>query len=695
MTPLKHRLQQLIFSLKKLVTSPNPEQPLFLALETLASSLDETYDPFHQAALAVLNEIYEGQATQHLVDFLEEANVDKRRAVAFGLGQLASLSTLTGLEQALNDHDSSVRYWAAYSLGILDDFRAVDALVQALKDEDDEVGLQAANSLAKIGEVALPELLAALEIRDDQSPAAAFAAHALGQIGDEAALEPLLKAFREEQSALRAWIGGALVNFGERAVPALIEMLEDKDQNIAYDAALFLGKIKNAWAIAPLIETFKNTQLASIASQALREFGSVAVSSLVKALREPDEQVRAWAATTLGSIGEPAKMPLVHILDDADWQIREKAVYGLSWFKDKRLVRQLTTSATDEIVQVRRAVMYALGCVGDQSAFNILVQALEDVDAEVRANAVEALGKLPHLYDASGLIAALDDPDSQVRVNAAEALGNFESRLLVEPLLEALRDADTQVCIKAAASLARLGDYATSATLALIESLQDKDPELRAEVAHALGEIGDIAALEVLLEALNDPQSMVRAAAARALGQLESEVAVLPLCERLKDSNWLVRSDAANALAALADSQAVEPLVELLQSYEVAGQELNTFFQEEVNLPAYSALQALIKIGQPALAHLITLSDSLDPNLRSWSIVALREIGDSQATQTMLNHLNEKDLSLRYEAVRALGELGDLYAIEALQEVAQTDEVTWLRSAAANAIDQIRERLDV
>jgi HEAT repeat protein len=50
-----------------------------------------------------------------------------------------------------------------------------------------------------------------------------------------------------------------------------------------------------------------------------------------------------------------------------------------------------------------------------------------------------------------------------------------------------------------------------------------------------------------------------------------------------------------------------------------------------------------------------------------------------------------KDSSVRDRAVYALGEIGDPRAIEPLEEVAKNDPDSHVRSAAAQAIEKIKE----
>ena len=91
------------------------------------------------------------------------------------------------------------------------------------------------------------------------------AAEALGKIGDEKAVEPLITTFNECEERF-SWLGSALHNFlgrpiaialgrigGDRAIEALITIfLQDDDWAVRMRAAEALGNIGDERAIEPL-----------------------------------------------------------------------------------------------------------------------------------------------------------------------------------------------------------------------------------------------------------------------------------------------------------------------------------------------------------------------------------------------------------------------------------------------------------
>ncbi|MCD6215119.1 MAG: HEAT repeat domain-containing protein, partial [Candidatus Desulfofervidus sp.] len=150
-----------------------------------------------------------------LIKALRHEDVRKEAAEALvNIGEPA----VEPLIQALKDEYSDVREEAARALGRIGDKRAVEPLINALKDEDSDVRMEAAEALdqmgwkpgyvtekayylvakkewdeaVKLGEPAVEPLINAL--KDEASSVRWGAAGALGEIGDERAVEPLINA---------------------------------------------------------------------------------------------------------------------------------------------------------------------------------------------------------------------------------------------------------------------------------------------------------------------------------------------------------------------------------------------------------------------------------------------------------------------------------------------------------------------
>ncbi|MGH9664010.1 MAG: HEAT repeat domain-containing protein, partial [Bryobacteraceae bacterium] len=135
-----------------------------------------------------------------LVTLLQEGSTQTaRKHAAYALGQTRSPGAIRSLIAAL-DADPEVAAEAAHALGRVGGDDAVRALVVALKRGDAEVGLAASHALSWIGKPAVRPILDVLENIRTQS-GVKDAVRALGEIGDERALDPLLKLLRKYKAS--------------------------------------------------------------------------------------------------------------------------------------------------------------------------------------------------------------------------------------------------------------------------------------------------------------------------------------------------------------------------------------------------------------------------------------------------------------------------------------------------------------
>lgn len=298
--------------------------------------------------------------------------------------------------------------------------------------------------------------------------------------------------------------------------------------------------------------------------------------------------IAAWALGQIGPAARPVAPALVKALDDPDDQVRANAAEALRWVRPKssEVVAALARRLSDPTPMVRSCASGALWDMAPQSraAVPALIQLLYDPDlASMGAICLQELGPLasnavPHLIEVvkQGVAGPLPrkafsarardqkDPSAHNRAMAAKALGRIgfatadvvdtlEAALKYPPSLEGTPERmSSWVCQNAAQALGRLGTNAASAVPALIEALGHTNPPALEEVALALGAMGAQARsalpwLGSLLSELPEPFARragigedrkwemfwLKGAVARAISQLEpsNEIALTVLFE--------------------------------------------------------------------------------------------------------------------------------------------------------------------
>jgi HEAT repeat protein len=157
----------------------------------------------------------------------------------------------------------------------------------------------------------------------------------LGEMGDERCVAPLAKALRDGDWQVREVAVEAMGQVGSPAVETLLRLL--RDWEVRKYAILSLGKIRDERVLDPLMLQLRNDEFKDDAIAALVELGEPAVSRLVAALRDKDEQVRKCAVLALGRIkNDQAIAPLIEMLEDKDWFTRLTAAAALESIGDER-----------------------------------------------------------------------------------------------------------------------------------------------------------------------------------------------------------------------------------------------------------------------------------------------------------------------------------------------------------------------
>ncbi|MFX0092659.1 MAG: HEAT repeat domain-containing protein, partial [Candidatus Hodarchaeota archaeon] len=215
---------------------------------------------------------------------------------------------------------------------------------------------------------------------------------ALGTLKDPRAVFVLIKALKDESMEWKREVINALVEIGEPAVDPLIEVLEDKNRDCRLQAIHALGRIGNARAITPLIQTLK-------------------------------DDIDRWATVrALAKIGEPVVDPILQKLNDENFVVRWGAIEALGEIKHPKAVRPLIQILNGEDTALQVIAVSALGKIKDEKAFKALVQALENKHSNVREKVVRALGQQGNSGLIELLIPKLKDESWDVRIVVASVL---------------------------------------------------------------------------------------------------------------------------------------------------------------------------------------------------------------------------------------------------------------------------------
>jgi HEAT repeat protein len=231
----------------------------------------------------------------------------------------------------MQDKEEGARRWAAEALGKRNDGRAVEPLVKALTDDDHLTRSLAADALDR-HDVAFESLVSYLE--DGNERVRRWAAYALGNLGDDRAVDRLIRALDDGETVRLSALESLAKLGNRRSVEPLIAILDDADVSARRYAATALGRIGDPRATEALIDTMRE---------------------------DPSEAVRCSVVEALGELGDARSTePLIQVLTSRYPDTKCLAAVALGKIGDPKAYKALSDASNDPSVDVRQAAAQAL-----------------------------------------------------------------------------------------------------------------------------------------------------------------------------------------------------------------------------------------------------------------------------------------------------------------------------------------------
>lgn len=172
-----------------------------------------------------------------------------------------------------------------------------------------------------------------------------FAVAFFEKVHDPAAKPQMLAALKHKAPNIRVMAVPAirfLCKTPKETVDNLVPMLHDSSKNVILAALLEAQWVNGAIPPGELTRLLKDPdpeirRMAAYALDCCRQLE--VIDPLLESTKDADASVRAQAAVSLGRIGTPKGYDrLIELLGDDSPKVRESAVNGLRWLKDKRAI---------------------------------------------------------------------------------------------------------------------------------------------------------------------------------------------------------------------------------------------------------------------------------------------------------------------------------------------------------------------
>ena len=276
----------------------------------------------------------------------------------------------------------------------------------------------------------------------------------------------------------------------------------------------------------------------------------------------------------------------------------------------------LIPALSDRSSLVRVCALELVGTSRDSTVLNRVVQLLADPVQVVRLAAITALRHSDSLLPLVGL---LSDSEPEIAAAAVPALGSGSDAPTSRALALRLRDAAVPALVRARCAEALELRHDPTTLSALKAELGNPNDTIRQAVIQALSAFGESLAVPLLLPSLSGQRSATRIAAAQALGRLKTRRATARLVGLLNDTSRAVASAAMDALGQIQDSSAARPLVRSIRK------EMYSTKSGRSTLTR-AALNALVRIGPPAVPATLELLRDNESDLRAAAIEVLERI---------------------------------------------------------------------
>ncbi|MDP6117876.1 MAG: HEAT repeat domain-containing protein [Planctomycetota bacterium] len=554
---------------------------------------------------------------------------------------------------------------------------AVRPLVSVLLSSEGELRKASVSSLKKIGQIAVPHLVAKRDDPDTEDAHKAVLDQALEHVS-EGLLESLKSETVEDRIKV-AGLQGQIASTSARA--SVISVLKDEDSRVRLEA------------VKAIAEEPTGAERNHLATAATDEEGSVAIE----------------AAAALGAAEDPRAVDLLIKCLELDMPThRMRAIGVLAESSDEKVVAPLGKAMLEDgDVRVKRAAARALEKLGLETAKGVWLTAIEDdeQDGQVMLSCARALGKAGQEAGVKKLVALLDSMEGSVRVPSLAALADV-GQPAVPALLECLSEGSlarqASACIalgqiKASETVPQLIEFIGRPLPEPVEPEEDsKILQVAVEAPHvagvqALASIGDTQALQPIGLHLASKNANLRSAAEDALIRFGQAAEAICLKILAADVSWNIAADDIDTMALakrvkLQTTAATKGLWEKLPE-PVRGMLDDDEKEDEV-------AEALAEVLNAQLNETGKVEDSFLSSVKISTQIRTFLVGrkltprlNRRLLDLAFPEITAHTLSSRNEAIYSLlAKVGTAASLDALEKALSDDEVRLAPRAALSAI---------
>ncbi|HEX2060028.1 MAG TPA: HEAT repeat domain-containing protein, partial [Thermoanaerobaculia bacterium] len=500
-----------------------------------------------------------------LLDSLADAeNAGKRNSATEALMRIGEPAIQPIVHRLRVEEDLDVRLSLVNLLGDLRSAEGFAILLELLEKETDvNLASSIVSSLGKYRDAAaLPHLMRVLQQRDDLW-LKFHIVEALGEIGDRAALPSILPLYAEK--SLRKPVLEAVGKIADVGTVNFLLRIIAEEEKLNLTALRALVRIAEA-SKPRIVEQAERTL---IQSRFRESFPRDKIPPLIEHLHTtPKREVKSFILKFLGWSGDERALPvLINHLDQPD--TAEVAAQGLIDFGDgaiSAILSALQNAEEDEIVAL---LLRVINVIGGRETLPSIIPLLDHDNPLIRRLAIETMGEIPDPASIDYLLAKLDDSDvasQQAAVNSISALVSAFPEIendVMAKIRKLLQSPSTPIKLNSLSVFVNVQGEGYHDELLLAS--KDSDPTIRQKAVSLMGKFGEERFADQLVLSLADESTSVRLAAINAIVRLRPETGLEPLISSLDDQDIWIRTAAAQALGEYRHPASIEPLMRHLK----------------------------------------------------------------------------------------------------------------------------------
>ncbi|MCI4626363.1 MAG: HEAT repeat domain-containing protein [Candidatus Magnetoovum sp. WYHC-5] len=522
--------------------------------------------------------------------------------------------------------------------------------------------------------------------------------------GDERAIYPLIKALFDKSPAVQDAALHSLIKIGGEVVAYMCLPLLRKgvaQRNAALLILRELGSVSVQFLYDLLTDCDNAIKLCAL-DLLIEIRKGVDIQRIFPLLEDRNPNIRTSAVKAMGVLhteGSSVAGYLEKALEDNEEWVVFAALEAISRTGSEQVVPSVSKIAKGGSLVLRYQAIETLGSIHCAQSKEALISCIKDGDTFTRAVAVRGLIKLgiePHMvFIAEDLIGMLDSVNWEEKLLAMEGIKELGLTTALTKMIDMAGSLDLtypeneERYAAIVDAIERISDCSSLIDILKIDNIKFRGKALLVEF---LGMRGCKEAVGLLIELLGTTVRDIKRGAARALGKIAHPASLTALIGALTDEDSFVRRQVVFALKALRHMESFAPLINLINTedcQDVLDEAVKTLLELDKtlflsDLEKYRpAVRALVAHVCDDIEIVLRLTDDLDSFVKMAAISRLGALEDKRAKERLNEVLKDPVAEIRKVAVIGLtkaGHFSDVFL------TALNDKDMWVRFYAVKAI---------